>query len=247
MKKILFFFTLLAVFASCSMQNESGDRFVTPAGKEGEIIPIKHGSIQIRYDGMEIEVDPVCSYVEPLVEYIDKPKANIILITHSHLDHLDPYAIHVLKRTDDQTSVLVDRHSNKRLKNKGFVMKYGMEVKIGDHVKVLCVPAYNVTPSKKQAHPHGFGNGYIINLDGYRIYIAGDTEVIPEMSKFGKIDVAFLPCARRYSMNMKQVQQAVKILKPKVLYPYSWNETSVKDIQDSTKNLNTEVRIRNMK
>lgn len=86
----------MTVFVSCSLKRAVGDRFVTASGKEIVITPIKHASIQINYDGREFEIDPVCSNVDPIVEYTDKPKADYILVTHGHTDHFDPYAIHVL-------------------------------------------------------------------------------------------------------------------------------------------------------
>ncbi len=234
---------ILAVFTSCSSENADEDRFVTKSGKQIVITPIKHASLQINYDGKEFEIDPVCSNVDPIVEYTDKPKADFILVTHCHDDHFDSYAIHVLMDIK-KTNLIVNRRSYLRLKKKGIIMANGDNADLGDGIKLTAVPAYCISKNSKRIHAKGDGNGYILNLDGFRIYIAGDTELIPEMKHLGKIDVAFLPCNQPYTMNLKQLVEAAKTINPKVLYPYNWNHTSETDIRNATKNLKMDVRIR---
>src|SRR5574344_1262396 len=164
MKKILFLITLMTVFVSCSLKRAVGDRFVTASGKEIVITPIKHASIQINYDGREFEIDPVCSNVDPIVEYTDKPKADYILVTHGHTDHFDPYAIHVLM-DQEKTNLIVNKYVYFRLKKKGIVMKNGDKAVLGEGIKLVVVPAYNTNKQNSKIHSKGDGNGYILELD----------------------------------------------------------------------------------
>jgi L-ascorbate metabolism protein UlaG (beta-lactamase superfamily) len=112
---------------------------------------------------------------------------------------------------------------------------------------VEAVPAYNTTPGREQYHPKGRDNGYILTLDGLRIYIAGDTEDIPEMQQIKDIDVAFLPCNQPFTMTIDQLVSAAKTIKPKVLYPYHYSETPVTQIVMKLYGSNTKVRIRDYK
>ena len=98
---------------------------------------------------------------------------------------------------------------------------------IAADIKVEAVPAYNTTEGHLQFHPKGRDNGYILTLDGLRIYVAGDTEDIPEMADIKDIDIAFLPCNQPYTMTTDQLVKAAKMVKPKVLFPYHYGQTDV--------------------
>jgi L-ascorbate metabolism protein UlaG (beta-lactamase superfamily) len=124
------------------------------------------------------------------------------------------------------------------------VLKNGDKVKYADDVIIEAVPAYNTTLGREQFHPKGRDNGYILTLDGLRIYIAGDTEDIPEMAELKDIDIAFLPCNQPYTMTIDQCVNAAKIIKPKILFPYHYNETPVAQITMKLARAGIEVRIR---
>ena len=109
-------------------------------------------------------------------------------------------------------------------------LKNGDSIIYAPDIKIEAVPAYNYTEGRTQFHPKGRDNGYILTLDGLRIYIAGDTEDIPEMEAIKDIDIAFLPCNQPYTMTVDQVVNAAKIIKPKILFPYHYNETPVHKI-----------------
>ena len=111
-------------------------------------------------------------------------------------------------------------------------------------IKVEAVPAYNTTEGHLQFHPKGRDNGYIVTIDGLRIYIAGDTEDIPEIANIKDIDVAFLPCNQPYTMTVEQLVKAAKVVKPKVLFPYHYGRTDVSQIPALLKDAGIEVRIR---
>ena len=111
-------------------------------------------------------------------------------------------------------------------------------------IKVEAVPAYNTTEGRTKFHPKGRDNGYILTLDGLRIYIAGDTEDIPEMEGIKDIDIAFLPCNQPYTMTPEQLLRAAKVIKPKVLFPYHYGQTDVSIIPRKLEGEGIDVRIR---
>ena len=116
---------------------------------------------------------------------------------------------------------------------------------IAKGIKLDAVPAYNTTPDHKQFHPKGRDNGYVLTIDSLRIYIAGDTEDIPEMATLKDIDVAFLPCNQPYTMTPEQVAKAAQTIKPKVLFPYHYSETPIKRVSELLSGTTIDVRIRN--
>lgn len=207
----------------CQAQQQT-DEFTTKSGKKVRFTCIKHASIQINYNGLEIQVDPVGKGMKPETDYSQFPKADIILVTHEHHDHFDSDAIAQL--TKASTKIYLNPAVHKMF-GSGKALKNGDKVKIANDITIEAVPAYNTTPGREQFHPKGRDNGYILTLDGMRIYIAGDTEDIPEMANIKDISIAFLPCNQPYTMTIEQAANAAKIIKPKVLFPYHYNATPV--------------------
>ena len=123
-------------------------------------------------------------------------------------------------------------------------LKNGDSIVYAPDIKIEAVPAYNYTEGRTQFHPKGRDNGYILTLDGLRIYIAGDTEDIPEMEAVKDIDIAFLPCNQPYTMTVDQLVNAAKIIKPKVLFPYHYSQTPVAQVSMKLAGSGIEVRIR---
>jgi len=201
---------------------------------------IGHASLVFDFKGIIIHVDPWTK----LADYVTQPKADIILITHNHPDHLDVKAIETVSKKT--TKIILNGASFTSLK-KGVVMKNG-EKKTIDGITIEAVPAYNATPGRDMYHPKGRDNGYILTFGDKRIYIAGDTENIPEMTSLKNIDIAFLPMNSPYTMTPAQVADAVHKFNPKVLYPYHFGET---DVTALTKLLSSdkkvEVRLRALK
>ena len=207
----------------CQAQQQT-DEFTTKSGKKVRFTCIKHASIQINYNGLEIQVDPVGKGMKPETDYSQFPKADIILVTHEHHDHFDSDAIAQL--TKASTKIYLNPAVHKMF-GSGKALKNGDKVKIANDITIEAVPAYNTTPGREQFHPKGRDNGYILTLDGMRIYIAGDTEDIPEMANIKDISIAFLPCNQPYTMTIDQAANAAKIIQPKVLFPYHYNDTPV--------------------
>lgn len=203
------------------------DYYYTKSGKTIKIEPLIHASIRITFGDMEIEVDPVGKLGDRSTDYSKFPKADLILITHEHHDHLDPEAVKTLSKAD--TLVIANKNSADIL-GYGKVMSNGDKISLGNDVKIEAVPAYNTSADRLQFHPKGRDNGYVLSLENIRIYIAGDTEVTPEMSELNSIDIAFLPCNLPYTMTPAQLIEAAKIIKPKVLYPYHYGTTDLSSI-----------------
>lgn len=202
---------------------------------------IKHGSLSINIDDKWIYVDPVTDKVPPVTDYTTMPKADYILITHEHGDHLDAKAIEQL--TKEGTTLIVNPRSSEILGGKGEVMRNGDNKEISTW-KVDAVPAYNTSADKQKFYPKGRDNGYVLTIEGLRIYIAGDTEPIPEMQNIKDIDVAFLPCNLPFTMTPEQLAEAAKTIRPKVLFPYHYGKTDIQQVVKLLEGSGIDVRIR---
>ena len=217
------------------------DSFSTSKG-ELKITFIGHASLILTFNKMEIYVDPYSK----LADYSKLPKAEMVLITHDHMDHFDTSAINLIRT--EKTIFIETALCADRLKT-GIIMKNG-DVKTEDGIKIEAVPAYNIVHKRDNGqpfHPKGVGNGYVITVGNKRIYIAGDTENIPEMKALKNIDIAFLPMNLPYTMTPEMVEDAAKGFKPKILYPYHFGNTDCSKIVDLLKNVKSiDLRIRKM-
>ncbi len=222
-------------------QQPEVDEFKTVHGKRVKFYALVHASIRIVYDGKEIEVDPVSKLGNRSTDYAAFPKADYILLTHEHGDHFDKGAIGLL--TDGSTQLITNKRCADML-GYGEVMANGDRKELAPDVTVEAVPAYNTTEGRQQYHPKGRDNGYILTVDGFRIYIAGDTEDIPEMAKIKDIDVAFMPCNQPYTMTTQQLVRAAQTVKPKVLFPYHYGKTDVSKLPAQLKASKIDTRIR---
>lgn len=210
----------LCMTAGLMAADFASDSFRTPAGKELTITFIRHGSLLLSYEGRQIQVDPVAEYAD----YGAFPKADLILITHAHGDHLDLKAIETLRKAE--TTVIANPASAEQVGATAKVMRNG-ESQTWQGVGIEAVPAYNTTEGRDKFHPKGRDNGYVLDFDGFRVYIAGDLEDIPELSALKGIDVAFLPVNQPYTMTPEQAAHAARVIQPKVFYPYHYSQTPV--------------------
>ena len=217
------------------------DTIKTSAG-DLTIIFIGHGTLMFDFNSKIIHVDPVSREAD----YTDMPKADLILITHEHGDHLDPKVIKLLRKAG--TDVVLTEACAERVDG-GMVVRNG-DVTTVQGLKIEAVSAYNIVHVRSGStpyHPKGRGNGYIITFGDKRVYVAGDTENTPEMKRLGNIDVAFLPMNVPYTMTPEMVADAAKAFKPKILYPYHYGRTNPNKLVDLLKDAKgIEVRIRDM-
>lgn len=220
----------------------SCDSFSTPNGTAVKMFCIKHGSVRIQIGDKEVYVDPVINAVQPETDFTVMPKADYIIITHEHFDHLDSLAINQLAK--EGTTLVINPRSSEILGGKGDVMKNGDKKTLSSTWEIEAVPAYNTSADKQQFHPKGRDNGYILNVDGFRVYIAGDTEDIEEMNDIKNIDVAFLPCNLPYTMTPEQLAKAAKMVQPKVLFPYHYGQTEIQQVVTLLEGSGIDVRIR---
>lgn len=233
---------LIAGCANAAPKTEVEKDVLPTSEGELQITFIGHGTLMFQFDGKVIHVDPVGQYAD----YTKLPKADLILVTHEHGDHLDADAIGKIA-TGNTVIVLTDICRKKLAK--GEVMKNG-DVRDILGLKVEAVPAYNIIHERspgKPYHPKGDGNGYVITFGDKRVYVAGDTENIPEMANLKGIDVAFLPMNLPYTMTPEMVAEAARSFRPKILYPYHFGKTDTSQLVRLLKDEPAiEVRLRQM-
>lgn len=227
MKRIFLVFSLLAgwwvvstVQGAVEMPASSYLKGVTWLG---------HASFRIARGGVVIYIDPWRLSSEP-------HDADILLITHSHFDHLSP--ADVLKIVKPDTEILTVKDGVLKLKEAG-VTGHIRQVEPGDRVvikgiSIEAVPAYNTNKTFHLKENNWVG--YIVQVDGVRIYHAGDTDLIPEMKTFN-VDVALLPVSGKYVMTAVEAARAAKLLHPKVAVPMHYGSIvgSVEDAKQFQK------------
>ena len=214
--------------------------FPTPDGPPVTVTCLKHATLHIRYADLEIHVDPVSTGIPPATDYAAYPKADLVLVTHEHFDHFDRAAIDAL--TKDGT-VLIANPAVQAMLGSGTALANGDRLQLRPDVAIEAVPACNTTPERLKFHPRGRDNGYVLTLGGFRLYVAGDTEDIPEMADLRDIDLAFLPCNLPYTMAPEQTAAAALSFRPKVLVPYHYGTTPVRRVADLLAGSGIDVRI----
>jgi L-ascorbate metabolism protein UlaG (beta-lactamase superfamily) len=244
---ILFLATLLAGTAFGKEPHET-DIIPTGAG-DLTVTFLGHGSLLFSFDGTTIAIDPYGK----VADYGSLPKADILIVTHEHGDHLDLGAIQSIR--GDRTVVAANPAAAEKIPG-AVVLKNGDRKvfpgarKNSPGIPVLAVPAYNLVHERSPGvpfHPKGRGNGYVLTFGDKRVYVAGDTENIPEMKALAGVDIAFLPMNLPYTMTPEMAADAARMLRPKILYPYHFGETDTGRIVELLRSQKeTEVRIRPM-
>jgi L-ascorbate metabolism protein UlaG (beta-lactamase superfamily) len=219
------------------------DRIQTSAG-ELKMTFVGHATLIFGFGGKVIHVDPYSR----LADYANLPKADVILITHSHGDHFDPTAIAAVRK--EGTEIVLTEKAAEGMPN-GIVMKNGETQTIAG-IRIEATPAYNIVHKRPTGgepfHPRGEGNGYVLTFGDTRAYVAGDTENIPEMKELKDIAVAFLPMNLPYTMSPDMAAQAARAFRPKILYPYHYGETDPAELARLLAGeKGIEVRIRRLK
>lgn len=232
---------MAAVSVCATAQNYRTETFKTQSGKDVVITLIKHASLIVNYDNFNIAIDCTQRFGGMTVDYSTMPKADVILVTHEHGDHFDKNAIAQLE--NEKTVIILNGTSQKQLERGDVIANFQSRHLRGD-ILLESVPAYNTTPDRQRFHPQGNGNGYVLTIDGLRIYVAGDTEDIPEMANIHNIDIAFFPCNQPFTMTPDQLARAARIVKPKVLFPYHYGQTDVTALPNQLKTDKIDVRIR---
>ncbi len=236
---IAFFLNIAFVMSQKTFQTDT----IRTASSTLTMTFIGHGTLMFSWNDIVIHVDPVEQYAD----YGFLPDADLILVTHHHGDHLDLAAID--KITKPGTIAVCSESCLEKLP-KGMVMKNG-DTRAVQGITIQAVPAYNIVHKRSNGepfHPRGIGNGYVIRFGDKKIYVAGDTEDIPEMAGLKDIYCAFLPMNLPYTMSPEMVSYAVRMFHPTVLYPYHYGDSDVTQLLNLLKDVpSCEVRIRNLK
>jgi len=189
-----------------------------------------HASVKIWNDDAVIYVDPRNLSISP-------HDATLVLVTHSHSDH---YVAADIARVSGPATKLIAAASVVQAYGSGQAIAPGQTIELGS-VNVTAVPAYNIS---KPNHPKSNNwVGFIVELAGKRIYVAGDTDLIPEMQTLGKIDVAFLPISPAYTMGPDEAAQATMSIMPQLAVPYHWGTSTLADAQRFARNAYCKVKI----
>jgi L-ascorbate metabolism protein UlaG (beta-lactamase superfamily) len=217
------------------------DLFPTTAG-DLSITFLGHASLLFVFDGKNIFVDPFGQ----VADYSSLPKADVIICTHEHRDHLDPQALASIRTPG--TKLVLNPAGAAEVPG-SIAMRNGDKQTV-EGLRIEAVPAYNILHKREDGnhfHPKGIGNGYILTFGNMRLYLAGDTENIPEMKSLHDIDIAFLPMNLPYTMTPEMVADAARMFKPHILYPYHYGNTDTNKLVELLKEeLGVEIRIRKM-
>ncbi len=221
-------------FTTDTIATKGGDLLITFIG---------HGTLMMTFADKVIHVDPFSR----LADYSKLPDADLVLITHQHRDHLDSKALDEILT---QSTVVVTNPAAAESVSGAKILKNGQKLTVLD-LPIEAVPAYNIVHKRDSGelfHPKGRDNGYIVTFGDMRVYIAGDTENIPEMKELGSVDVAFLPANLPYTMTPEMFADAARSVKPGILYPYHYGDTDTnKLVELLSGESDIEIRIRPMK
>jgi L-ascorbate metabolism protein UlaG (beta-lactamase superfamily) len=212
------------------------ETFSTSAGTL-QLTPIQHASLMIQAGGKVLYIDPAMGSFEGL------PKADYILITDIHGDHLAPAMIDKVKKGD---TVIVAPKAVAATVAGAKVVSNGEKTTLGPF-GVEAIPMYNLTrgPSAGQLyHDKGRGNGYVVTYGGKRFYFSGDTEAIPEMKALKNIDVAFVCMNLPYTMTPQEAAEAVRAFHPAIVYPYHYMGSDLNVFAKALNGTGIDVRLR---
>lgn len=206
--------------------------------------PIEHASMVLQWENTTVYIDPVGGK-EPYSNYA---VPDLVLITDIHGDHLDIPTLTSL--VADKTEIIapqaVFEKLSEELKRKVKVLNNGESTSMFD-INIEAIPMYNLRKEALQFHPKGRGNGYVLEKNGERIYISGDTEDIPEMRSLKNIDIAFICMNLPYTMTVEKAAEAVLAFKPKLIYPYHFRGkdgfSDVKKFKELVEKENPEIKV----
>ncbi len=237
--------------APASAQGRTSDRIPT---NQGDLVihPIHHGSLVLEWNGKTVYVDPAPGpgqdrAVSAAPAFQGLKPADIFLITDIHGDHYNVPTLMGLRRQGIRTvgpQAVIELLPSNPLRGGAHRLSNGRTITV-QGIQIEAIPMYNLTANRLQYHNKGRGNGYVLTFGNVRVYVAGDTEDIPEMRALKNIDVAFVPMNLPYTMTPEQAAGAVREFRPRIVYPYHFGQS---DIAAFTRAVGTdagvEVRVR---
>ena len=233
---------MLGGLAGVAAAQITGDVIATSQG-DLVIHPIDHATFVMGWNGKAIYVDPVGG----ADRFAGLPAPDLILVTDIHGDHLNAETLTAIATS--QTRIVAPAAAAERLPASLMGQTTALangETRMFDDIGVEGVPMYNLTEDRLRFHDKGRGNGYVLTLGGTRVYIAGDTEDIPEMRALQNIHVAFVPMNLPYTMTEEQAASGVNAFNPEVVYPYHYQGSDAEKFKALVEagGGNTEVRLR---
>ena len=235
----LFALAATAVDPVAAADGPPRDRIATSAGPL-DLTFLGHGTLMLTFKDTVLHVDPYGK----VADYAALPRADLVLLTHDHADHLDQAAL-ALVRTP-ATDIVLPPVCADRVQG-GLILKNG-ETRTVRGITITAVPAYNLVHRRDNGqpfHPRGAGNGYLLDFGDTRLYVAGDTENTPEMAALKDVDIAFLPMNLPYTMTPEMVADAARSFRPRILYPYHYGDTDPQRLVELLRDQpDIEVRIR---
>ncbi|MFC1551617.1 MBL fold metallo-hydrolase [Candidatus Latescibacterota bacterium] len=242
-------FFLATALSTCA-QNRFEEDTITTSDGDLVITFMRHATLMFTFNDLVIHVDPW----NRAGDYSQIPKADIVLLTHEHGDHLDRRALaQVLKGTSyysekDETTMIYTKLCADRFPG-GTVMRNGMTWKVKG-ILIEAVPAYCLIPRddpRSQPHTRRECNGYILTFGDKRVYLASETENIEELKDIRDIDIAFLAMDAIFNLTPEEAVGAVNVFKPRVIYPFHYADADLTPFIEAFENVpEIEVRIRNM-
>ena len=220
----------------------ASDSFDTPKGPI-KVHPVSHASFVMETPGGTLYVDPVGD----AAQYADFPGPDLILVTHEHGDHYNAELLSAIVQEETQilTNPAVFGMLPDDLKAKANGIGNG-DMADFNTVKVEAIPAYNITEERKNFHPEGRDNGYVLSFEGFRVYISGDTEDVPEMRALENIDLAFVCMNLPFTMDASAAASAVSEFAPSYVYPYHYRgrDGGTQDPEEFAKMISGDTEVR---
>lgn len=213
----------------------TGDHLATTQG-DAVLHPVNHASLVFQWNGLTVYNDPVGG----ASLYAAFPRADLILVSHSHSDHFLASTLDTLKKagTIIVAPAAVYASLSTSLKALTIPLSNGASTNVMG-LTVEAIPAYNSN------HPKGAGNGYVVSLGGRRLYFAGDTGDVAEMKALKDIDVAFLCVNQPYTMTVAQAAGAARAFRPRIVYPYHYRnaDNTLSDLNALQRQVGTDLGI----
>jgi L-ascorbate metabolism protein UlaG (beta-lactamase superfamily) len=214
---------------------------VPATGGNITITPIMHAAVQLEHGGRVIQVDPWSK-----ADLSKAKPADLVLVTDIHGDHMDPAAIAKVRKAGAPVVMpaAVQAEAAGKIPAPVEVFANGQTRTVAG-VPIEAIAAYNLQRGPKPGeffHTKGRANAYVITLGGQRVFLAGDTECVPEIKALKNIDIAFLPMNLPYTMPPAEAAECVKAFQPRIAIPYHYQGQKVEEFEAALKGSKIEVR-----